>query len=198
MLVGSTIAKSSGSGPQMPGARHLARVGHKASQSGRGFPWFLGYLLARAVHAPRSPREALTPMTQDQVVVIKDEASNLLLTYVPVEVPVPRQGGLELTQPLAEMDRYTTDSLRNEMIGSVTAVVVAAALALFLGVVFIGRPISRLAAKARRVGTGDLSGPLHLAQRDELGELATEINVMCERLADERNAREGATEPLRH
>ena len=32
-------------------------------------------------------------------------------------------------------------------------------LALVLGVVFIGRPISRLAAKARRVGTGDLDGP---------------------------------------
>jgi two-component system, NtrC family, sensor kinase len=64
--------------------------------------------------------------------------------------------------------------------------------------VFIGRPISRLADKARRVGTGDLTGPLHLAQRDELGQLAHEINVMCERLAAERSARESATEQLRH
>jgi hypothetical protein len=38
----------------------------------------------------------------------------------------------------------------------VSAVAIAALLALGLGVVFIGRPISRLAAKARRVGTGDL------------------------------------------
>jgi len=64
--------------------------------------------------------------------------------------------------------------------------------------VFIGRPISRLAEKARRVGTGDLTGPLHLAQRDELGQLATEINLMCDRLAAERLARESATEQLRH
>jgi len=77
-------------------------------------------------------------------------------------------------------------------------VIVAAALALLLGVLFIGRPISRLAAKARRVGTGDLSGPLDLHQRDELGELASEINLMCERLSDERGARESATEQLRH
>src|SRR5204863_590761 len=54
------------------------------------------------------------------------------------------------------------------------------------------------AQKARRVGTGDLSGPLHLRQRDELGELANEINLMCERLAEERGAREQATEQLRH
>ncbi|HWU88930.1 MAG TPA: ATP-binding protein, partial [Kofleriaceae bacterium] len=60
------------------------------------------------------------------------------------------------------------------------------------------RPISRLTAKARRVGTGDLSGPLQLGQRDELGELAAEINDMCERLSEERLAREQATEQLRH
>ena len=66
------------------------------------------------------------------------------------------------------------------------------------GFVFIGRPVSRLAAKARRVGTGDLTGPLKLRQRDELGELATEINLMCDRLAEERSAREAATDQLRH
>jgi len=48
------------------------------------------------------------------------------------------------------------------------------------------------------VGTGDLSGPLDLNQRDELGELAKEINLMCERLAAERSGREAATEQLRH
>jgi len=37
-----------------------------------------------------------------------------------------------------------------------------------------------------------------LRQRDELGELAKEINLMCERLAEERGAREQATEQLRH
>jgi len=84
------------------------------------------------------------------------------------------------------------------VIGTTSEVAIAAALALVLGMVFIGRPISRLAAKARRIGTGDLSGPLHLAQRDELGELATEINLMCDRLATEKDAREQATEQLRH
>jgi signal transduction histidine kinase len=147
---------------------------------------------------PTASKEALVPVTQNQVVVIKDEANNRVLTYIPVDVPEPRDGAIEIAQPLAELDKYTSDSLRNEIIGSASAVVIAAALALGLGVVFIGRPISRLAAKARRVGTGDLSGPLELRQRDELGELAAEINLMCERLADEQKAREAATEQLRH
>ena len=157
--------------------------------------------------APRvSSKEELAPLKENQVVVIKDAPSNLMLTYIPVEVPdrsenMPlehRDGAIEISQPLAELDRFTADSLRNEIIGSASAVAVAAALALLLGVLFIGRPISRLAAKARRVGTGDLSGPLKLGQRDELGELANEINLMCERLSEERGARESATEQLRH
>ncbi len=156
------------------------------------------WLDSTRVDAPRASKEALAGIQQDQVVVIKDETQNRLLTYIPVDVPEPREGAIEIAQPLAEMDRYTRDSLRNEMLGSASAVAVAAALALLLGVVFIGRPISRLAAKARRVGAGDLTHPLQLGQRDELGELATEINVMCDRLAEERAAREQATAQLRH
>jgi two-component system, NtrC family, sensor kinase len=149
--------------------------------------------------APQASKEDLAPVAANQVVVIKNPATNRLLTYIPVDVPEPaRDGAIEIAQPLAELDKYTADSLRNEIIGSASAVAIAAALALGLGVVFIGRPISRLAAKARRVGTGDLTGPLVLRQRDELGELAAEINLMCDRLADEQKAREAATEQLRH
>jgi signal transduction histidine kinase len=152
---------------------------------------------------PRVDESLLAPMFDGQVVIVKDEPANVLLTYIPVRVPVgelrePREGGLEIAQPLAGLDKFTQDSLRTAIIGSASSVAVAALLALLLGVVFIGRPISRLAEKARRVGTGDLSGPLHLAQRDELGQLATEINLMCERLAEERSARAAATEQLRH
>jgi len=160
---------------------------------------------------PHASKEALAPMTQGQVVTIKDQESNALLTYIPVEVPHPppivqsheptyerREGGIEIAQNLADLDKYTADSLRNQIYGSVSQVVVATVLALVLGMVFIGRPVSQLAAKARRVGTGDLTGPLALKQRDELGELATEINLMCDRLGDERLAREQATDQLRH
>ncbi|HEY4244638.1 MAG TPA: HAMP domain-containing sensor histidine kinase [Kofleriaceae bacterium] len=151
---------------------------------------------AKSSYAPIEPRESLEPLKQNQVVTLRD--GDLLVSYIPVDVPEPRIGGLEIQQSLRGLDAYVRDSLRNQVFGSVATAVVAAILALGLGVVFIGRPISRLATKARRVGTGDLSEPLHLTQRDELGELAAEINLMCERLAEERGAREQATEQLRH
>jgi two-component system NtrC family sensor kinase len=158
--------------------------------------WF--WLNAKAGHQPKAPPELLEPILEGQVVTLRDDERKVLLTYIPVDVPEPLIGGLEIAQSLNEIDTYTKDSVRNEVIGSSSAVAIAAVLALGLGVVFIGRPISRLAAKARRVGTGDLTGPLELGQRDELGELASEINLMCERLAEERSAREAATVQLRH
>ncbi|MBA3821954.1 MAG: HAMP domain-containing protein, partial [Deltaproteobacteria bacterium] len=153
---------------------------------------------AKGPDAPRAPGDQLGAIDRDQVITVRDEKRRLLLTYLRVDVPELRPGGVEITQSLEQLDAYVRASLRLQVIGSVSAVAIAALLALALGVVFIGRPISRLAAKARRVGTGDLSGPLHLRQRDELGELAAEINLMCERLAAEQGAREQATEQLRH
>ena len=172
----------------------LIHARSKSEHIGARWVW----LDATRNYVPKASRDLLAPISQGEVVIVPD--NNLLLTYIPVEIPAPetRVGAIEVSQPLAELDRYTSDSLRNEILGSASAVAIAAALALVLGVVFIGRPISRLAAKARRVGTGDLSGPLRLAQRDELSELANEINLMCERLAEERGARESATEQLRH
>jgi signal transduction histidine kinase len=169
-----------------------------ASKSGRLLARWV-WIDASGPDAPRAPREALAPLQQDdQVITVREPARRLLLTYIRVEVPERRTGGVEIAQSLEQLDEYVEASLRTQVIGAVSAVAFAAALALGLGVVFIGRPISRLAAKARRVGTGDLTGPLELRQRDELGELAAEINEMCVRLAAERGAREQATEQLRH
>ncbi|MBC7977891.1 MAG: HAMP domain-containing protein, partial [Myxococcales bacterium] len=155
---------------------------------------------AKGHDAPQAPREVLAPMLQNEAVTFVDHSrrQTRLLTYIPVNVPVDRAGGLEIQQSFEVFDTYVRDSLRNQIIGSVAAVAIAAILALGLGVVFIGRPIGKLATKARRVGTGDLSDPLKLKQRDELGELATEINLMCERLAEAQDARARATEQLRH
>ncbi len=154
------------------------------------------WLDATSRDAPRISGDQLAALGEGQVVSLMEPG--VLLTYIPVEVPEAREGGLEIAQPLDELYRFTSDSLRNRILASASAVSIAGVLAILLGIVFIGRPISRLADKARRVGTGDLSGPLVLAQRDELGQLATEINLMCERLATERSAREAAMEQLRH
>jgi signal transduction histidine kinase len=60
------------------------------------------------------------------------------------------------------------------------------------GGVLLARPIRKLQRKARRAGSGDFSEPLLLRQKDELRDLAGELNGMCDRLAESRRAIEEA------
>jgi len=69
----------------------------------------------------------------------------------------------------------------------------------------VGRPVAALVDKARRIGGGDFSGPLQLRTRDELSQLATEMNSMAaaleaaaRKVAQESAARLRALEQLRH
>jgi signal transduction histidine kinase len=78
-------------------------------------------------------------------------------------------------------------------------------LLLVIGLMMIGRPIHYIIEKTRRVGSGDLEGPLHGRARDEFGEIGQALNQMCEQLKTsqaqaqaEMTARIAALEQLRH
>ena len=78
-------------------------------------------------------------------------------------------------------------------------------MALALGVTLVGRPMRALAQQVRRIGAGDLSKRVRLARRDEIGDLARELDIMCDQLADAReriqsetDGRIAALDQLRH
>src|SRR5262249_3748831 len=73
-------------------------------------------------------------------------------------------------------------------------VMLCAGIALALGFWFVGRPMQAVCDKARRVGEGDLSGPLVVRQRDEIGELAAELNAMWARRGAAHQRLRAATE----
>src|SRR5262249_42066859 len=89
---------------------------------------------------------------------------------------------------------YVRTTILDTALTTMLLALVSAALAAGLGAWLVGRPMQSLTEKARRVGRGDFSGPLHLEARDELGELSREMNTKCERLvrANEQIAREAA------
>jgi two-component system, NtrC family, sensor kinase len=126
-------------------------------------------------------------------------------TYVPVQLAGLGPSALHLTASLHQERRYLRATIWRWGITSV-ALLGAASLSVFaLGIVLIARPTRTLVAKARRVGGGDLSGPVALRQRDELGQLADELNAMTDQLATARDrvqaettARLTAVEQLRH
>src|SRR5208283_4365944 len=101
-------------------------------------------------------------------------------------------------------ERFKTEMVQIVQRTAIGALVAILSIAV-VGFTFVGRPMRRLVDKARRIGAGDLSGPLDLRQHDEIGVLAHEMNEMCDRLraaqkklAEETERRLAAGEQLRH
>lgn len=133
------------------------------------------------------------------------EGADFRYTYIPLAVDPLRPGAIELSESLVGKHRYVRRTILDTVFTTATLALAAAGLSMLLGVWIIGSPIKTLMEKARRVGRGDFSGPLRLKQKDELAELAVEMNVMCERLVvaherveHETAARIAAIEQLRH
>ncbi len=136
---------------------------------------------------------------------VRDDARDVVHTYLAIDGPGGRRAILELTESLADERRYVEQSVRDSLTSAGALLFAAGSAAMTLGLVFIARPTQRLVEKARRIGAGDLSGPLRLRQRDELGEVGRAIDRMCEqldeagtKLATESTARLLAVDQLRH
>jgi HAMP domain-containing protein len=114
-------------------------------------------------------------------------------------------GAVEIAERLGIRQEFLRSNLVGTLAATLAMVGFSGCVVLLMGVWLVGRPLNMLAAKAKRIGEGDLSGPLSLVQRDEIGQLGTEVNAMCERLAEanarsqaETSARINAMEQLRH
>jgi two-component system, NtrC family, sensor kinase len=134
-----------------------------------------------------------------------DRGEGLTYTYVPVEVPGQPFAAIEIRESLEEERRYIRASWRNTIMATLGLIGTCGLLASAIGMIFVGRPTRALVGKVRRIGSGDLSGPLPARQKDELGEIAAEVNAMCERLAaaqqrlqKEIEERIAAEQQLRH
>ncbi len=126
------------------------------------------------------------------------ESEGKIFTYIPIPADTSLLGAIEVSSSLNEQRSYARRSMVSNGVTTLATTLVAAVVTIMLGAFFVGRPMRGLIAKARRIGAGDLSGPVELSRRDELGELAREINAMCERLGEERAARMRAVDELRH
>jgi signal transduction histidine kinase len=112
---------------------------------------------------------------------------------------------LEVTEPLHREMSYIETNRRMLALTTIGIVVICGLIAAVLGKRIVGRPLADLRDHARRIGEGDYSVRAGPRRRDEIGELAGEMNVLCERLteanrrvAEEHAARLAAFEQLRH
>jgi signal transduction histidine kinase len=126
-------------------------------------------------------------------------------TYSALSVAGGPPSALELSDSFANLENYMRLKRHRKIASGLAMSAIFGVLAWLAGIRLVGRPVHLLVEKARRIGAGDFAAPLVLRQRDELSELADEMNSMAERLdaatrriATEAAARVSALEQLRH
>jgi two-component system NtrC family sensor kinase len=105
-------------------------------------------------------------------------------TYVPVIDGAERYGSIEVSEPTAIESRFVERALFDAMIKTIGMMLVAFLLTSMLGVWLVARPAAKLIAQARRIGLGDYTTASVHTSKDELGELAHEMNVMARRIEE--------------
>jgi signal transduction histidine kinase len=158
--------------------------------------------------APRmDPQQAQALVgTENYGFGLDDNGVEHLCVYVPVaQVSSSHPGVLEISQDLNELHAFEQSQLRAAAVEGALVATICSIIVLTLGLVLIGRPMRELSQMAQRIGSGDLTHRLTLGRRDEIGQLADEMNRMSERLLlanddlrRETEARMKTLDQLRH
>jgi signal transduction histidine kinase len=151
-----------------------------------------------AMNVPHAPRSALASLTSDGEVHYFDSEHEKLQSYVSVDLPERKPSALEFSESYDGVGTVIRNAIVRE-IRTVAGIAVAAGVAAALfGIGFVGRPVQSLVAHARRVGKGDFTSRTTVSGSSELGELAREMNVMCEQLVEAQETKLKTLEQLRH
>lgn len=126
------------------------------------------------------------PETAVSIVGAGEDGSDRMFTYVAVSPDDPSMGVLELSEPMSFLAEYNRGLVARIALLTGGLFTVSGVAVVLLGLWLVGRPLHRLADKARRVGEGDLTKPLDISRKDEMGELATAMNDMCTHLGQSR------------
>ncbi|MBW2702019.1 MAG: HAMP domain-containing protein [Deltaproteobacteria bacterium] len=143
-----------------------------------------------SIRCPRLSADDLGQLADGQVVsIVHDSIPNeeVLCTFTPVQIKENRPGAIVIVTSLADQQEYVRSTAWRLAIAVLVILMINLSLSLGLGIFWMGRPIRKLIAKARAVGEGGYKTPLEIAGRDELTELAGEINLMSAKLATAHN-----------
>jgi len=136
---------------------------------------------------------------------IDDEEARRLHLYQPVVVDGELRGAVVLAEVLPDEPVLLRRRLAALLASTTVWIIVCGIVSFAVARRWVDRPLRQLIEKARRIGSGDFSGPVALAGHREFADLAGEMNAMAasldaarERVSRETAARIAALEQLRH
>lgn len=145
---------------------------------------------------PGVPVEDLASVTRDDVLHLQRDGR--LWSYVRVRVEGRPDSALELSESLEGQREVVRRTIVHEARAVGLVALAIGIVASIVGALVVARPMQRLVEHARRIGRGDLSPAEVTPTRDEISDLAQEMNAMCTELAASREATFKAKDQLRH
>ena len=163
-----------------------------------------------AMDGDSAARAGLTTRQRDTLVqgkpvtlIRKEGGRESFRTFAPV--PPPGKGAVVVVDSFTDREFYIQASVRRFLVALGVIIALNALLSLTLGSWLVTRPFAKLITKARQVGSGNLTTPVEFARRDEIGDLAHEMDRMSEcllratvKLQSEEQVRRKVEEDLRH
>lgn len=148
---------------------------------------------------PRVERARLDAVARGEDLSIVDRPRGAIVSYVPATVDAESDASaIEITESLDREDEVRASAVREAAFAMLGVTLLAALATSLLGSWIVGRPMTGFIEQARRIGRGDLTYRIVARQRDEFGELADEMNRMCESLVASQNAAHFANEAKLH
>ena len=121
-----------------------------------------------------------------------------LVTYIPLSIEPKFERALELTEDLALMQEYTSNTIVKTLVLAFGMMILGSVALGSTVLRLVGQPLHKLSTLADCVAKDDYSQRLSLEGQGELSLLARSFNSMCEHLEENRAARIEALEQLRH
>jgi signal transduction histidine kinase len=158
--------------------------------------------------APKVSGDELRRLSEEKEIsnkLAEKGSAGYRITYVAVPAGGGRMGAIELSEPLTALRDYARRSVIRTSLLTAGMILLSSLLIWLLGIHYIGRPLELLVDKTRQVGSGDFTGDIALPGKEELSNLATALNEMCDQLKTARDTlrretegRIEALEQLRH
>lgn len=128
---------------------------------------------------------SFTPQTGDSLLPLAGE------DYITLSQPLSSSADIQVVlQRSLTAELAPARALRQRLLAIFAAGVLVLIAALLLVSRQVTRPLQWLTAGARRISSGDYGARVDLAQRDEVGQLATAFNSMASGLAEKERVRE--------
>ena len=153
--------------------------------------------LSSGPYMPHVALKKLTAVFNGHEISVKktdDNGPGYRYTYIPVKISNNAHGALEISESLAELTGYVHKTIFRSIILGILMALLGFIMLWVLGIKFVGRPLNQMMAFTRQIGEGDFSKQIVVHGHDELSNLATAMNQMCEQLAASREAVRKETE----